>query len=299
MKRIILFSIALLQCVALFSQSAQIPSRFNSISELNKFLSHSPTFKCEDTNVELCLTYKNGSYKAYVDGKYYGIYEVDLNPQYSSMALIGMPGLPSGWGPAPMFLRLKGNNTTLELIAIKGEESMSYNSRGYLQSGRTGRTNYNSLSLSSGGISFQPMDRDPGPEVFRFKGFESQSTVSSSTNSVEDNKVYDSVEQEPRFPGGQTALLKYVADHLEYPAIARENGIQGRVIVGFVVKKDGSIGTVRIVRGKDPELDKEAVRVIKTLPRFTPGKMNGHPVNVWYTLPITFKLSDKSTTSEQ
>ncbi|MDE6038360.1 MAG: energy transducer TonB [Paramuribaculum sp.] len=215
------------------------------------------------------------------------------------MALIGMPGLPSGWGPAPMFLRLKGNNTTLELIAIKGEESMSYNSRGYLQSGRTGRTNYNSLSLSSGGISFQPMDRDPGPEVFRFKGFESQSTVSSSTNSVEDNKVYDSVEQEPRFPGGQTALLKYVADHLEYPAIARENGIQGRVIVGFVVKKDGSIGTVRIVRGKDPELDKEAVRVIKTLPRFTPGKMNGHPVNVWYTLPITFKLSDKSTTSEQ
>ena len=98
------------------------------------------------------------------------------------------------------------------------------------------------------------------------------------------------MEQEPQFPGGQTALLKYIADHIKYPTAAQENGIQGRVTVQFVVTKNGSVGQVRVVRGKDPDLDKEAVRVVKSLPKFTPGKMNGHPVNVWYTVPITFKL---------
>ncbi len=106
----------------------------------------------------------------------------------------------------------------------------------------------------------------------------------------DDNKIFDSVEQEPQFPGGQAALLKYIADHLKYPTAAQENGIQGRVTVQFVVTKNGSVGQVRVVRGKDPDLDKEAVRVVKSLPKFTPGKMNGHPVNVWYTVPITFKL---------
>lgn len=106
----------------------------------------------------------------------------------------------------------------------------------------------------------------------------------------DDNKVFETVEQDPVFPGGQAALLKYVADHLRYPTIAQENGIQGKVTVQFVVTKTGAVGQVKVVRGKDPELDKEAVRVVKSLPKFTPGKMNGHPVNVWYTLPITFKL---------
>ena len=109
---------------------------------------------------------------------------------------------------------------------------------------------------------------------------------------VDDNKVYDSVDLDPVFPGGQAALLQYVASHIKYPTIAQENGIQGRVTVQFVVTKTGSVGTVKVVRGKDPELDKEAVRVVKSLPKFTPGKMNGHPVNVWYTLPITFKLQN-------
>ena len=107
---------------------------------------------------------------------------------------------------------------------------------------------------------------------------------------ADDNKIFDSVEQEPQFPGGQTALLKYIADHIKDPTAAQENGIQGRVTVQFVVTKNGSVGQVRVVRGKDPDLDKEAVRVVKSLPKFTPGKMNGHPVNVWYTVPITFKL---------
>lgn len=288
MKRIFLFSIALLSCVALFSQSNQIPSRFNSISDLNKFLSQYPKFRCDETGVNLCLTYKNGQYIAYVNNKEYGYYEVDLNPQYPKMALIGMPGLPSGWGPAPMFLRLNGNRTTLELNAIEGEETMSYNSRGYLQSGRTGRTNYNSLSLSAGGISFQPMDRNPGPEVFQFMGFESPSSTALSTS----DKIYESVDEEPKFPGGQAAMLQYVASHIKYPEVAQENGIQGRVTVQFVVTKRGSIGQVKVVSGVSPELDKEAIRVVKSLPKFTPGKLNGSPVNAWYTFPISFRLAN-------
>ncbi len=105
-----------------------------------------------------------------------------------------------------------------------------------------------------------------------------------------DDVVFTSVEQDPQFPGGQAALLKWVADHIKYPAVAQENGIQGRVTVQFVVTKNGTVGQVKVVRGKDPDLDKEAVRVVKSLPKFTPGKMNGHPVNVWYALPIPFKL---------
>lgn len=107
---------------------------------------------------------------------------------------------------------------------------------------------------------------------------------------VDDNKVFDVVEQNPVFPGGEAALLKYVAEHIRYPAMAQENNIQGRVVVQFVVTKTGSIGQVKVVRSKDPDLDREAVRVVKSLPKFTPGKMNGHAVNVWYTLPINFKL---------
>lgn len=114
--------------------------------------------------------------------------------------------------------------------------------------------------------------------------------VEEKTEPVDDNKVFDVVEQNPVFPGGEAALLKYVAEHICYPAMAQENNIQGRVVVQFVVTKTGSIGQVKVVRSKDPDLDKEAVRVVKSLPKFTPGKMNGHAVNVWYTLPINFKL---------
>lgn len=102
--------------------------------------------------------------------------------------------------------------------------------------------------------------------------------------------MFTSVEQMPEFPGGQAALMSWLANHIKYPAMAQENGVQGRVVVQFVVKTDGSIGDVKVVRSKDPDLDKEAVRVVKTFPNFTPGKMNGQPVNVWYTLPVSFKL---------
>lgn len=106
------------------------------------------------------------------------------------------------------------------------------------------------------------------------------------------DEVVRAVEQMPAFPGGDAALMKYIDSHLQYPPTAMENGIQGRVIVQFVVTKTGKIGDVKVVRGVDEALDAEAVRLTKSFPDFIPGKKNGRPVNVWYTLPITFKLTE-------
>lgn len=116
-------------------------------------------------------------------------------------------------------------------------------------------------------------------------------TTSSSQRTVNPDKIYDAVDEDPVFPGGDTALMQYIANHIQYPRGAAENYIQGKVIVKFAVMSDGSIGEVKVVRGKDPELDKEAIRVVKLLPRFTPGKLNGQPVNVWYVTSITFRLA--------
>lgn len=106
----------------------------------------------------------------------------------------------------------------------------------------------------------------------------------------EENKVFDIVEQEPMFPGGKTALMKYLSEHTKYPVVAQENGVQGRVTVQFVVEKDGSISDVHVLRGVDPSLDKEAVRVVKSMPRWTPGKQNGINVRVNYRVPVLFRL---------
>lgn len=106
----------------------------------------------------------------------------------------------------------------------------------------------------------------------------------------EENKVFDIVEQQPMFPGGQTALMKYLSEHTKYPVVAQENGVQGRVTVQFVVEKDGSISDVHVLRGVDPSLDKEAVRVVKSMPRWTPGKQNGINVRVNYRVPVLFRL---------
>lgn len=107
---------------------------------------------------------------------------------------------------------------------------------------------------------------------------------------VEKEEVFRSVEQMPTFPGGDAALMKYLSSHLQYPAMAQENGVQGTVIVQFVVTKTGSVGEVKVARSVDRDLDKEAVRVCKSLPKFVPGRQNGQPVSVWYTLPVKFKL---------
>lgn len=106
----------------------------------------------------------------------------------------------------------------------------------------------------------------------------------------EPEKIFTAVEESPKFPGGDAELYKWLSKNIRYPEMAAQNNIQGRVTVQFVVEKDGSVGEVKVIRGKDPDLDKEAVRVVKSLPKFIPGKMNGQSVRVWYTLPISFKL---------
>ena len=103
-------------------------------------------------------------------------------------------------------------------------------------------------------------------------------------------EVFQSVEQMPQFPGGEIALMKFLQSHINYPPMASENGVQGRVVVQFVVDKTGRVGEVKIVRSVDKDLDKEAARVCASLPKFTPGRQNGQPVSVWYTLPVSFKL---------
>ncbi len=103
-------------------------------------------------------------------------------------------------------------------------------------------------------------------------------------------EIFKSVEQMPQFPGGEAALMKFLASHINYPPMAAENNVQGKVIVQFVVDKTGKVGEVKVVRNVDKDLDNEAIRVCKALPKFTPGRQNGRPVSVWYTLPIQFKL---------
>ncbi|MBE3084809.1 MAG: energy transducer TonB [Bacteroidetes bacterium] len=98
------------------------------------------------------------------------------------------------------------------------------------------------------------------------------------------------VEEMPMFPGGETELLKYISEHTQYPEVAKENNIQGRVVVRFCVTSKGGVNQVSILKGVDTELDKEAIRVVNTLPTFKPGKQGGKPVPVWYMVPITFTL---------
>ena len=107
---------------------------------------------------------------------------------------------------------------------------------------------------------------------------------------VEDD-IFVVVEENPQFPNGGTAgLLQYLGKNIKYPTIPQENGTEGRVTVQFVVNKDGSIVDVKVIRGVDPYLDKEAVRVISTMPKWIPGKQRGVPVRCKFTVPVTFKL---------
>ena len=151
--------------------------------------------------------------------------------------------------------------------------------------------------------------KDTSGEVLRAK-----EVITVERPKVDDTKVFDVVEQMPEFapcsyevpvydekrqvvgsrtkacPGGQSGLLQFIGDHLKYPTIAEENGIQGRVVCTFVVERDGSVTDVQVARSIDPTLDMEAVRVLKEMPKWKPGKQSGSAVRVKYTLPVTFKL---------
>ena len=106
-------------------------------------------------------------------------------------------------------------------------------------------------------------------------------------------KVYNSVEQMPEFPGGAAAMMRYLQENIKYPPEAAKNNIEGRVIVQFVIDETGQVGEVKVVRPVSEELDAEAVRVVKTFPKFEPGRQDGEAVSVWYTLPVMFKIQAK------
>ncbi len=107
-----------------------------------------------------------------------------------------------------------------------------------------------------------------------------------------EEKIFEVVEQPASFPGGDAALMSWLNENIKYPVIAQENGIQGRVIIQFVVGRDGTIDDINVVRGVDPSLDKEAVRLVNNMPKWIPGKQGGTAVKVRFTLPIVFKLQN-------
>lgn len=126
---------------------------------------------------------------------------------------------------------------------------------------------------------------EEGGEVLKAK-----EVIAQPEPAVEETKVFDVVEVMPQFPGGPSALFEYLSKNIKYPVVAEENGVQGRVIVTFVVERDGSITDVQVVKSVDPSLDKEAKRVVSSMPNWIPGKQNGSAVRVKYTVPVTFKL---------
>lgn len=126
---------------------------------------------------------------------------------------------------------------------------------------------------------------DANGEVLKIK-----EAVAQPEPKPEVEKVFDVVEQMPSFPGGPQALMEWLSNNVKYPVVAQENGVQGRVVVSFVVERDGSITDVKVVRSVDPSLDKEATRVVKAMPHWIPGKQNGQAVRVKYNVPVAFRL---------
>lgn len=115
--------------------------------------------------------------------------------------------------------------------------------------------------------------------------------VETKEEEVDDDFIFVSVEKNPEFPGGEAALMKWIAEHLVYPTIAAENGIYGRVSCQFVVNADGSVQDVEVIRPVNQYLDREAIRVLKMLPKFKPGEQRGKPVRVRFSVPVRFQLN--------
>ncbi len=107
---------------------------------------------------------------------------------------------------------------------------------------------------------------------------------------VVEQEIFQIVEEMPSFPGGDQKMLEYIAKNIKYPQIARESGIQGRVFISFVVEPDGSVSNVKVLRGIGGGCDEEAMRVVKSMPKWKPGKQRGKPVRVSYNLPVNFRL---------
>ncbi|MDE5659416.1 MAG: energy transducer TonB [Muribaculaceae bacterium] len=148
----------------------------------------------------------------------------------------------------------------------------------------------NQEELTQTETAFGATDFDKGTDDVTVVREVRDEVVVEEKKAPEPEKIFTAVEESPKFPGGEAELYKFLNKNIRYPEIAAQNNIQGRVVVQFVVEKDGSVGEVKVVRGVDPDLDKEAVRVVKSMPKFIPGKMNGQNVRVWHTLPIKFTL---------
>lgn len=150
--------------------------------------------------------------------------------------------------------------------------------------------NQDELNRSNISIASQDYEGDSKEGINIDDLRDNQSAGGTSAPVEEEAKVYNVVEQMPSFPGGEAALLKYVGTHIKYPAIAQEQEISGVVVLRFVVQEDGTVGDVIVQKSLEKHCDEEAVRVVKTLPRFIPGKQQGKAVRVWYTLPVRFSI---------
>lgn len=163
-------------------------------------------------------------------------------------------------------LRLEGDK-----ILISGDDTDLEKVEAIIKAGNI------TVSKDSLGNTFIWSNPNPQPKVVKQK-------------TIDGEDVFFIVEEMPEFPGGDLALRKYIANSIKYPEIAQDKGIQGKVYVTFVVSKDGTVANARIARGVDPSLDKEALRVVSSLPQWKPGKQHGENVNVSYTVPINFLL---------
>ena len=121
------------------------------------------------------------------------------------------------------------------------------------------------------------------------------SALTQNTDTTSRDKLVIEFEQMPQFPGGDVALMKYISENIRYPKT--EDCVEGRVIVQFVVTKTGEIGEVKVVRGVRPDFDAEAVRIVRSLPKFIPGRRHGEPVDMWYTLPVRFHMKHSTPDS--
>ena len=140
------------------------------------------------------------------------------------------------------------------------------------------------------------VNQEGADDADKFKAVQEQVIVKEPEPEVvkhEPEKIFVAVEQPAEFPGGAAAMMKWLSNNIRYPESAQQNGISGRVVVKFVVEKDGSIGSPSIVKGVDRDLDQEALRVVKRMPKWQPGKNNGQAVRSYFNLPVTFRLQNQ------
>ena len=139
------------------------------------------------------------------------------------------------------------------------------------------------------------VNQEGSDDADKFKAVQEQVVVKEPEPEVkhEEEKIFVAVEQRAQFPGGEAAMMKFLSNNVRYPEAAQQNDVQGKVIVNFVVEKDGSIGHVKIAKGVDKDLDREAMRVVKKMPKWQPGKNNGVAVRSYFNLPVTFRLQNQ------